>query len=111
MLFVNCFSHFAASVEFAVARSATTATMDNAAASSSALGLVFAATVPMVMAMVLSAASSTPLFVASVPMQFLAAAGLQFVAAMLLRAISVCRASHHLLALAWTVPAPAMLHP
>ena len=43
-------------------------------------------------------------------MQFLAADGLLFVAAMLLlRAIFVCRASHHLLALAWMVPAPATL--
>ena len=73
---------------------------------SSALGLAFAATLPMV----LSAASSTPLFVASVPIQFLAADGLLFVSAtLLLRAIFVCRASHHLLALAWTVPAPATL--
>jgi len=84
-------------VEFAVARFAT---MDSAAASSSALGLVFAATLEME-AMVLSAASSTPLFVASVQMLFLAVNGVRFVvAAMLLRATSVCRASHHLLALA-----------
>ena len=64
----------------------------------------------MVMAMVLLTTSSTLLFVAAVPMQFLAADGLLFVAAMLLLcAIFVCRASHHLLALAWTVPAPATL--
>jgi len=56
-----------------VARSVTTATMHSAAASSSALGLVFAATLAME-AMVLSAASSTPLLVASVQMLFLAVA-------------------------------------
>ena len=61
----------------------------------------------MVMALVLSTASSTLLFVASVPMQFLTVDGLLFVAAMLLPTIFVCRTSHHLLALAWTVPAPA----
>jgi hypothetical protein len=40
MLFVNCSLHFAASEECAIAPSVT---MDSAAASSSALGLVFAA--------------------------------------------------------------------
>jgi hypothetical protein len=53
----------------------------------------------------------TLLFVASVQMQFLATDGVQFVvASMLPRAISVYRASHRLLALAWTVPAPATPH-
>jgi hypothetical protein len=52
-------------------------------------------------AMVLSAASSTPLFVASVQMLFLAIDGVRFVvAAMLLHVTSIYRASHHLLTLA-----------
>jgi hypothetical protein len=94
-----------------VARSATTATMNSAAASSSALGLVFAATLPVVMAMVPSAASSTPPFAASVQVQYVAANGAQFVvAALLLHALSVCRARHRLLVSARTVPAPATLH-
>jgi len=59
--------HFIASVEFVMARSVTVATMDSAAASSSALHLVFAATLAM-KALVLLAGSSTALFVASVQM-------------------------------------------
>jgi hypothetical protein len=51
------------------------------------------------------------LFVASVQKQFLATDGVQFVmASMIPRAISVCRASHRLLALGWTMPAPATPH-
>jgi hypothetical protein len=45
-LFVACSSPFVASAEFTVARSATMATMDSAAASLSTLGLVFAAMLP-----------------------------------------------------------------
>lgn len=110
MLFVICTSPFAASVVFVVARFIATATMDNAAACSSALGLVFAATLAME-ALDVSAASSTPLFVASALMLLVAANGVRFVvAARLLRSTSVCRASHRPLALARTVPAPATLH-
>jgi hypothetical protein len=99
MLHVDCSSPFVALVEFVVVRSATMVTMDSAAVFSSALGLVSAA--PLAMAMVHTAASSTPPSATSVPLLFLAVAGARFVvAALLLRAISICRASHHRLALA-----------
>ena len=106
-LLVDCSSLFVAMVESVVARSVTTATMDSAAVFSSALGLVSAALLPMAMAMVHTAASSTRLFVMSVQM-FAVAVGPRFVvAASLRRKIALCRASHRLLALARTVPAPA----
>ena len=104
-LLVDCSSLFVTLVECVVARSVTTATMDSAAVFSSVLGLVSAALLPM--AMVHTAASSTPLFVTSVQM-FAVAVGPRFVvAASLRRKIALCRASHRLLALARTVPAPA----
>ena len=74
MLLEACSSLFATLVEFVVARSTTTTSMDSAVASSSALGLMLAAMLAME-AMVLSAAFLTLLFVASVQMQFLATDG------------------------------------
>jgi len=61
---VACFSPCVAPVEFVVARFAAMATMVSAAAFSSALGLVFAAMLPV--ALLHLAASSMPLFAVSV---------------------------------------------
>ena len=86
---------------------APSVTMDSAAASSSALGLVLAAAPSMEVDV---AASLLLLFAISDRMLVEDAAGAQFVAAArLLRSHRVCRASPRLLAEAWTVLAQAML--